>query len=51
MGARSRRRWGLPVILLLITTIGLAACGGGGNGAASTAVAPSAGIDELVAAA
>jgi iron(III) transport system substrate-binding protein len=51
MGARSRRRWDLPVILALITTIGLAACGSSDGGGASTAVAPSAGIEELVAAA
>jgi iron(III) transport system substrate-binding protein len=51
MGAQPRRRWGLPVILLLIATIGLSACGSGGSGSGATAVAPSAGIDELVAAA
>ena len=43
-------RMGLPLALLLITTLTVGACGTSGNGGAA-AVAPTASIDELVAAA
>ena len=50
MGAVPRPRMGLPLALLLITTMMAAACGTSGNGGAAT-VAPSASMEELVAAA
>ncbi len=50
MGAIPRRRGALPLVLLLITTLTVAACGGSGTEAPQV-VSASAGTDELVAAA
>jgi iron(III) transport system substrate-binding protein len=51
MGANPRWRGGLPLALLLITTLTVAACGGGNDDNSDTLVSADAGIDALVAAA
>jgi iron(III) transport system substrate-binding protein len=51
MGAHPRRRGGLPLALLLITTLTVAGCGGGSDDSSTNLVSADAGIDALVAAA